>query len=65
MDLKQQHVEEPNSFRHIDCEIEQLIENDEAKIESITKKLTHLQSNQIKSIILVYNKNSLGIFIKT
>jgi hypothetical protein len=34
MDLKQQHIEEPNTFRYIDCEIEQLIKNDEAKIES-------------------------------
>ena len=44
-DLKQQHIEEPDGFRHIDCEIEQLIENDKAKIASITKKLADLQSH--------------------
>ena len=44
-ELKQQHIEEPDKFRHLDYEIEQLIENDEAKIESIMTKLADLHNH--------------------
>ena len=38
-ELKQQHIQEPQQFRHHECELEELIEHDEIKIRDIEKKL--------------------------